>query len=76
VSISLPRRSVVIRSRDLEHLVELVGDEDHRQPLARQPAQDLEQLRRLLRRQHGRRLVEDEEVGLRYNAFRISTRCC
>ena len=32
-------------------------------PLARQAAHDLEQLARLLRRQHGGRLVEDQDVG-------------
>ena len=49
---------------DLEHLVQLVRDEDDRHPLGLQVAEDLEQLERLLRRQDGRRLVEDEDVGL------------
>ena len=47
---------------DLEHLVQLVADEDDRHALARERAQDLEQLARLLRRQHRRRLVEDQDV--------------
>ena len=47
---------------DLEHLVELVADEDDRQPLARERAEDPEQLTGLLRREHGRWLVEDEDV--------------
>ena len=48
---------------DLEHLVELVGDEDDRLALGGEAADDREELLRLLRRQHGRRLVEDEDVG-------------
>ena len=49
---------------DLEHLVELVADEDDREPLVGQGAEDLEQLARLLGRQHRGRLVEDEDVRL------------
>ena len=48
---------------DLEHLVQLVADEDDRLPVRLQAADDLEELVRLLRRQHGGRLVEDEDVG-------------
>ena len=48
---------------DVEHLVELVRDEDDRLALGLERAQDREQLVRLLRRQHGRGLVEDEDVG-------------
>src|SRR5579884_1229399 len=47
---------------DLEHLVQLVADEDDRLAVGPQALDDLEQLARLLRRQHGRRLVEDEHV--------------
>ena len=47
---------------DLEHLVQLVADEDDRHALADERAQDLEELARLLRRQDGRRLVEDQDV--------------
>ena len=47
---------------DLHHLVQLVGDEDDRQPAIRQAAQQVQQLHGLLRREHGRRLVEDEQV--------------
>ena len=48
---------------DLEHLVELVGDEDHGQALANERAQDLEELARLLHSQDCRRLVEDQHLG-------------
>ena len=48
---------------DVEHLAELVGDEDDRLALRGQRAQDPEQLLRLLRGQHRGRLVEDQHVG-------------
>ena len=47
---------------NLGHLVELVADEDDRFALRGQSADDLEELSRLLRRQHRRRLVEHEDV--------------
>ncbi len=47
---------------DVEHLVQLVRDEDHRHALGDETFEDLEQLDGLLRRQHGRGLVEDEDV--------------
>ena len=48
---------------DLEHLVQLVADEDDRQQsLPRQPPQKLEELVRLLRCEHAGRLVEDQDV--------------
>ena len=47
---------------DLEHLVQLVADEDDRHALALEALEDPEQLGRLLRGEHGRRLVEDEDV--------------
>ena len=47
---------------DLEHLVQLVADEDDRLAVRLEAADDPEQLLRLLRRQHGGRLVEDEDV--------------
>ena len=50
--------------RDLEDLVELVGDEDDRRAGLREAADDAEQLLRLERREHGGRLVEDEDVAL------------
>ena len=50
--------------RDLEDLVELVGDEDDRRAGRRERPDDPEQLLRLERREHGRRLVEDEDVAL------------
>ena len=49
---------------DVEHLVELVGDEDHRLAARREAADHLEQLLGLLRREHCGRLVEDEDVRL------------
>ena len=48
---------------DLEHLVQLVRDEDDGHPLCDEALEDLEQLHRLLRRQHRGRLVEDQDVG-------------
>ena len=48
--------------RDLEHLVQLVRDEDDRHALPLEGLEDREQLGRLLRREHGGRLVEDEDV--------------
>jgi hypothetical protein len=47
---------------DLEHLAQLVRDEDHGHALARERAEDLEQLGRLLGGEDGRRLVQDEDV--------------
>jgi hypothetical protein len=41
-----------------------VADEDDRDALALELAQDLEQVGGLLRRQHSRRLVEDQDVGV------------
>ena len=43
--------------------MELVADEDDRHALLRQRAQDPEELERFLRRQHRRRLVEDQDLG-------------
>ena len=48
--------------RDLEDLVELVRDEDHGDTLVGQRLQDLEELVRLLGGQHGRGLVQDQDV--------------
>jgi hypothetical protein len=48
--------------RDLEHLVQLVGDEDDRLPVGLQAVDDPEELACFLRRQDGGRLVEDEDV--------------
>ena len=49
---------------DLQHLVQLVADEDDGLALPRERADDLEELVRLLRRQDRRRLVEDEDLRL------------
>ena len=49
--------------RDLEHLVQLVADEDDRLPVGLERADDREELARLLRREDGRRLVEDQDLG-------------
>jgi hypothetical protein len=48
---------------DVEHFVQLVGDEDDGLALGLERPDDLEELLRLLRRQHGRGLVEDENLG-------------
>ncbi len=47
---------------DLEHLVQLVADEDDRHALALKTLEDPEELARLLRGEHRRRLVEDQDV--------------
>ena len=44
------------------HLVKLVRDDDHRMPFPRHHPQGVEQLVRLLRRQHRGRLVENEHA--------------
>ena len=49
---------------DLEHLVQLVADEDDAPALVGEPAQDGEDLLGLLRRQDRGRLVEDEDARL------------
>ena len=47
---------------DRHHFVQLVGDEQYRAPLGGEVAHDREQAVALLRRQHGGRLVEDEDA--------------
>ena len=49
---------------DRHHLVQLVRDEDHRAPVGGHRPQRLEQRRRLLRGEHGGRLVEDQDARL------------
>ncbi len=49
------------RVGDGEHLVELVGDEDHGRALGREPAQAVEQLVDLLGHEHRGGLVEDQD---------------
>ena len=49
---------------DLEDLVQLVADEDDAVAFVGEAAEDGEDLLRLLRRQDGGRLVEDEDPGL------------
>ena len=44
-------------------LVKLVRDEDDGEPFALEPTEDLGQLSNTLRRQHRRRLVEDQDAG-------------
>ena len=63
VSIFLPAPQHRDPVGDLEHLVQLVADEDDRRAALLQALDDSEQLARLLRRQHGGRLVEDQDVG-------------
>ena len=62
VSISLPRRRTVIRSAMSSTSFSLWRDEDHGLAARREAADHLEQLLRLLRGEHGGRLVEDEDV--------------
>ena len=73
---SRPLRSTAMRSRHAQHLVELVADEDHRQALRRRAAASVANSdSALLRRQHRRRLVQDQDRARRgTSAFRISTR--
>ena len=49
---------------DLEHLVQLVADEDDRVALRGEAPEDFEDLLCLLWRQHGGRLVEDQNPGI------------
>jgi hypothetical protein len=50
------------RVRDVHHLVELVGDEDDGAPVGAQRAQHVPELRDLGRREHCRRLVENQDL--------------
>ena len=49
---------------DRQHFVELVGDEDDRQAVGDEPLQGIEQRGGFLRRQHRRRLIEDQDAGV------------
>ena len=64
VSTFFPRRRTVIRSAISSTSLSLWLMKMIDMPSLRQRAQDLEQLRRLLRREHGGRLVEDQDVRL------------
>ncbi len=48
---------------DLEHLVELVRDEDHRRAISDQALQGVEQLINLIGNEHRGRLVENEDLS-------------
>ncbi len=63
VATVVPRRMTVISSATLQHLVELVRDEDDGQALGLELAQVVEELVDLLRHEHGGRLVEDQDAG-------------
>ena len=63
VSTVVPRRITVIASATDEHLVELVRDEQDREALGLELAEVVEELVDLLRHEHGRRLVEDDDLG-------------
>ena len=58
-----PWRSTVMRSATSSTSRQLVGDEHDRLALRDQAAHDAEELLDLPRREHGRRLVEDQDVG-------------
>ena len=62
VSTTLPRRSTVIRSAISSTSFSLWVMKMIDMPSATRPREDREELRRLLRREHRRRLVEDEDV--------------
>ena len=47
---------------DLQHLIQLVADEDHALPLLGHVADDAEQRLALLGQQHGGRLVQDQDI--------------
>ena len=64
VATSLPRRRMVARLGKREHLREPVRDVEDRDALGGEPSQRHEQQIRLLRRQHGGRLVHDDELRL------------
>ena len=54
---------------EAQHLVELVADEDDRAAIGREAAQHGQKLVHLLRGQHGRRLVEDQDLGAAIERF-------
>ena len=56
---------------DLEHLVQLVTDEDDAVALVGEAPQDGEDLARLLGCEHGRRLVEDEDPRLAIEGLEV-----
>ena len=58
----LPSRSTLIRSATSSTSLQLVGDEDQRLAGVAERPDDAEELGHLLRRQHRRRLVEDEHA--------------
>ena len=64
----LGRRSCLPHHRDavgdLQHFGQLVGDEDHRAPLLDQRADRRRTARHFLRREHGGRLVEDQDARI------------
>ena len=64
VSTSLPRRSTLIRSAISSTSCSLWLMKITDMPSRISVREDLEEVDRLLRRQHGRRLVEDEDVGV------------
>ncbi len=64
VPTSLPRRSTLMRSDTASTSRELVGDEDDGAAVGLELADDRQQLLDLRRREHRRRLVEDEAPGV------------
>ena len=63
VATVVPSRMTVISSDTLQHLVELVGDEDDRGSVGDELVKRDEQLVDLLRDEHRGRLVEDQHLG-------------
>ena len=74
VPVTLPLRSTVARIAELLHLFELVADVEDAAAFACQLAQRFEQLRHRLRRQHGGRLIEDQQLRACSRQRTISTR--
>ena len=61
---------------DRHHLLELVGDEEDGLAAGLEAAQQIEEGIDLDRRQHARRLVQDENVGVAVEQLQDLDRCC
>ena len=59
-----PRRSTVIRSRDVEDVVQVVRDQDDGEFLIGEPLDEVEHLLGLGHAERRGRLVEDHEAGV------------
>ena len=70
ISTRWPRRRTVIRSRDLEDVVEVVRQISDAEPSVGEPADEVEHLSRLRHAERGRRLVEDHDLRVPHDRLR------